>query len=63
VVATGQTPLRYQWRKNGTNITGATRPAYKTPPVTQDDNGAVFDVIVTNRFGSVTSTPAVLTLR
>jgi arylsulfatase A-like enzyme len=63
VVATGQTPLRYQWRKNGSNITGATKAGYKTPPVAQEDNGAAFDVVVSNRLGNVTSAPAILTLR
>src|SRR5207247_2891404 len=28
VTATGATPLNYQWRKNGTNITGATKSSY-----------------------------------
>jgi len=63
VEVTGQTPFRYQWRKNGTNITGATKPGYKTPPTTSGDNGAVFDVIGSNKVGSVTSTQATLTLR
>ena len=63
VVATGTLPLRYQWRKNGSNISGATKATYKTPPVTSDDNGALFDVVVTNKVGSVTSNQAILTLR
>jgi len=63
VVATGTRPLRYQWAKNGLNITGATKASYTTPPTTAGDNGALFAVTVTNRVGSVTSNNATLTVR
>jgi hypothetical protein len=63
VVAHGRIPLRYQWRKNGTNIPGATNPGYKTPPATSQDNGAAFSVTVSNDIGSVTSRDAILTVR
>jgi hypothetical protein len=63
VVAIGRKPLRYQWRKNGSNIAGAVKPGYRTPPVTAEDNGAAFDVVVSNALGSVTSAPAILTLK
>src|SRR5262249_56619044 len=63
VVATGPAPLKYQWKKNGTDITGATRPAYNTPPTTALDNGSVFAVTVSNRAGSVVSNDAILTIR
>jgi arylsulfatase A-like enzyme len=62
VVATGTRPLRYQWTKNGVNITGATHASYTTPPTTPGDNGALFAVTVTNRIGSVTSNNATLTV-
>lgn len=63
VVATGTAPLRYQWTKNGTNILGAIRSFYVTPPTTIDDNGAVFAVTVSNRAGGVTSNNAILTVQ
>ena len=62
VKATGTAPLRYQWMKNGTDIAGATRPFYTTPPTTLADNGALFAVVVRNRAGSVTSDNATLTV-
>ena len=60
VVATG-TPS-YQWRKNGTAISGATSASYTTPATTTTDNGAIFGVVVTNTAGSVTSGGATLTV-
>jgi hypothetical protein len=63
VVATGTAPLKYQWKKNGSDISGATRPAYVTPPTTALDNGSVFAVTVSNSVGSVTSNDAILTVR
>jgi hypothetical protein len=60
--ATGNAPLRYQWRKNGINIPGATRPSYTTPATTSADNGTKFSVVVTNAIGSVTSNDATLTV-
>ena len=62
VKATGTMPLSCQWRKNGVNITGATRPTYTTPPTTPDDNGSLFSVVVSNIAGSVTSNNATLTV-
>src|ERR1700675_2565776 len=48
VTATGTTPLFYQWKKNGVNITGATNPLYTPPPTTPTDNGSHFAATVTN---------------
>ncbi|MGB9514495.1 MAG: immunoglobulin domain-containing protein [Candidatus Acidiferrum sp.] len=62
VVAAGTSPLSYQWQKNGTNISAATATSYSTPPTTSADNGSMFDVIVTNAAGSVTSHQASLTV-
>lgn len=63
VVATGDAPLSYQWRKNGANIADATRASYTTPAATLADNGAVFSVVVSNGGGSVTSNDAALTVK
>jgi hypothetical protein len=60
VVASGTAPLSYQWSKNGGTVTGATSASYTTPPTTAVDNGSQFQVMVSNPFGSVPSTPATL---
>jgi Immunoglobulin domain len=62
VVATGTAPLSYQWRKNTTNISGATAASYTTPASTPADNNAKFDVVVSNSVSSVASTQATLTV-
>jgi hypothetical protein len=62
VQATGTPPLSYQWKKNGIDIVGAIRSKYVTPPVTTEDNGAKFSVVVSNSAGSVTSRRAKLTV-
>src|SRR6266404_3025379 len=62
VVATGTSPLTYQWKKNGTSISGATSSSYTTPATTSSDNGAQFTVVVSNSAGSATSSAATLTV-
>jgi hypothetical protein len=62
VAATGTAPLSYQWRRNGTAITGATSSTYSTPATSSSDNGAQFTVVVSNTAGSVTSSAATLTV-
>ena len=53
--------LTYQWRFNGTNISGATSSAYTVSNVQATDSGN-YDVILTNNYGSVTSLIALLTV-
>ncbi|HUE55804.1 MAG TPA: hypothetical protein VMO76_08230 [Candidatus Udaeobacter sp.] len=60
--ATGTAPISYQWRKNGANIAAANATSYTTPVTTTTDNGAKFDVVVSNSAGSVTSAQATLTV-
>jgi hypothetical protein len=62
VVATGSAPLSYQWQRNGVNIAGATSSSYTTAVTTTADNGAKFDVVVSNSAGTVTSVSASLTV-
>ena len=62
VLAAGTAPLSYQWQKNGTNISGATRSSYTTPATNMSDNGSTFSVNVTNPVGSVMSDQARLTV-
>ena len=58
-IASGTSPLSYQWLKNGTNIPGASTAAYTRPDAQLSDEGN-YQVVVTNVYGSVTSSIAVL---
>jgi sugar lactone lactonase YvrE len=60
VIASGIAPFTYQWSKNGTAILGATNASYTPPAVSAADDGSSFQVVVSNAYGSVTSTPALL---
>ena len=59
VTATGTPVLGYQWRKEGSAIAGATNNSLIVPDVTPSDAGN-YDVMVTNHYGSVTSSNVVL---
>ncbi|MEI6713689.1 MAG: PKD domain-containing protein [Verrucomicrobiota bacterium] len=59
VVARGSGALSYQWRKNGTAISGATLASYRIASVSIDDV-ARYDVVVSNSFGSAESSAATL---
>lgn len=61
VTATGTAPLRYQWSRNGVDVSGATSASYSTPNVMLADTGAIFKVTVSNAANSVTSSAATLT--
>lgn len=61
-VTTASPPLTYQWQKNGANISGATQSSYTTPATTCPDNGAIFNVIVTNSTNGTASASASLTV-
>ena len=62
VTASGTAPLSYQWKKNGTAISGAASSSYTTPAETTSDSGAQFAVVVSNSAGSATSNTAILTI-
>ena len=61
VIAGGALPLAYQWRFNGADLLGATNPSLTLSAVQTTDAGS-YVVVVTNLFGSIQSTPAVLTV-
>ncbi|HVY70385.1 MAG TPA: hypothetical protein VHH73_10685, partial [Verrucomicrobiae bacterium] len=53
----GASPLAYQWRKNGVNLPGATGPTYTIASAATADAG-VYDAVLSNGLGSVTTDPA-----
>ncbi len=59
VVATGTAPLSYQWSKDGATVTGATSATLGFPAVATTDAGS-YTVVVTNAYGTVTSSAAVV---
>jgi hypothetical protein len=63
VAATGSLPLSYFWARNGTLIPGATGPSYTTNNVQVADSGAQFSCLVSNAYGTVLSSSAVLTVQ
>lgn len=62
VVATGTSPMTYQWSKNGAVIGGATASSYTTSAETTSDSGAKFAVTVSNGAGGAASNAATLTV-
>jgi hypothetical protein len=58
VVASGTPQLRYQWRFNGDDIAGATDSTFSF--TVSDTSGGLYCVRVTNAFGSVLSSNALL---
>ena len=61
VVANGTAPLGYQWRLQSANLPGQTSSSLVIGAVTTN-NAGVYDVIVSNNVGSITSAPATLTV-
>jgi hypothetical protein len=61
VAASGTAPLNYQWRKDGTNISGATSATYSIASAASGDAGT-YSVVVSNSAGSATSNGATLTV-
>jgi glucose/arabinose dehydrogenase len=61
VIASGSA-LSYQWQRDGIDIAGATGATYALSNVHLSDNGARFNVVVTNSISSVTSNDAILTV-
>jgi hypothetical protein len=61
-VAAGTSPLTYQWQRNSSNISAADSTSYTIPATAATDNGATFDVVVSNSAGTLTSNSATLTV-
>ncbi len=61
VSATGTT-LNYQWLQNGVSLSGQTNALLTLTNVQGSDSGSLFSVVVSNSFGSVTSSLVVLTV-
>ncbi len=61
VVAVGKTPLSYQWKFNGTDISDATNATFTLPNAQFGDAGT-YAVTVTNIYGHVDSSNAILTV-
>jgi hypothetical protein len=61
VLAGGDSPLSYQWRKNGSNISGATNPSYTITNLQTNDAGN-YTCYVSNSAGNVTSNVATLSV-
>jgi len=61
VSISGSSPLSFQWRKNGTNISGATSQSFFIGGVQASQAGG-YSVVVSNPYGSVTSATATLTV-
>lgn len=62
VVAKSSTTLKYQWKRGGTAISGATADSYTTAPTTTAESGEVFTVAVSDGDNTVTSSGAKLTV-
>ena len=64
VTATGSGTLKYQWTKNGANVSGATASSFTVSADAQQVNAGTYTVVVTNSVfgGSVTSAVVTLTV-
>src|ERR1700687_1950392 len=51
VTCTGKAPLTYQWRRNGTAISGAASVTYTTPASATSDSGSQFSVVISTSTG------------
>ncbi len=60
-VVAGLGGVGFQWRHAGTNLPGATGATYAIATATLADSG-VYDVVVTNAWSSITSSPAMITV-
>lgn len=59
----GGTPTSYQWKRDGSIISGATSASYTVSTVSTSDNGAYYSVVATNSLGSSVEVGARLFVR
>jgi hypothetical protein len=62
VTTFGSQPLSYFWRRNSSFIAGATNSTYSINNVQPSDSGSYFSCFVSNAFGTVLSSNALLTV-
>ena len=62
VSATGSLPLSYYWERNGNYIPGANGTSFTTGGVQLSDSGSQFSCLVSNAYGTMLSSNAVLTV-
>jgi hypothetical protein len=62
ITATGAAPLSYYWNRDGSPIAGATASSYTTNNVQFLDSGSQFTCLVSNAYGNVLSSPAILSV-
>ena len=55
-------PVSYQWLQNANALTDATNSTLTLNSLTTDTNGFAYQCVVADQYGSVTSTPAILTV-
>ncbi len=60
VLAQGKAPLSFRWQKNGVEIPNATNPELVYPNVQLSDDGSVFNCLIFNNEGEVSSRSVVL---
>ena len=61
VTATGDTPLSYQWKKDGADLVEKTLPTLALNNVQKSDEGS-YTVLISNSAGSIISDEAILTV-
>ena len=59
VTGVGSDDFAYQWRHNGTSISGETEDTLMITNVTESDSGE-YECIVTNQFGDTNTSPVVM---
>jgi glucose/arabinose dehydrogenase len=62
VSASGTAPLAYQWQRDTVDLAGETSADYTLVSAAPGDDGAQFRCVVSNGFGSATSSAATLTV-
>ncbi|MBK7869282.1 MAG: PQQ-dependent sugar dehydrogenase [Saprospiraceae bacterium] len=62
VLAQGKAPLSFQWQKDGIDIPNADNPDFIYPNVQLSDNGSVFNCLISNSEGQVTTREVELTV-